>query len=453
MHNYLWTPIGTETRPFNGSFDGGVYDKNNDCEDCNIIQCLNISTESPYQGLFGCTNKFVQVKKQAPTLNLLAQSIMNDFLQPEIGQNPQIQQLENKIANSVYSGQNEDIGGKATETSTIKNIIIQYGYVKGGSKIGSVAGVNYSVVKNISVFFMVVLAKDQESKVGGIVGLNIGTISNVETNAKVTGKNSVGGIAGKNFGRIVNSKKTGELIYGGNYVGGVAGSNINLESNENSMGEVLGSENTSMVSAYGNHVGGVVGFNIGKAENIQNTNEVKGVNNIGGIVGYNKGFIVKAKNAGLVNGKEESVGGIVGHNIGSSKQSSIKNSENNGNVIGRGKYVGGIVGAIIVGLKSTDVDRYGEVFEVYASDGAALVNNKNTGLIQGTSTHVAGIVGYAEAASLTNCNNYGIILGPDEDSLGGVFGERRKGKISDSNSFGEKRVMTQDELSKIVDKK
>jgi len=155
---------------------------------------------------------------------------------------------------------------------------------------------------------------DRLSLEAGFVGLFSATadtavISNVGLiGGSVRGWTEVGALAGYNRGTISNSYNTGS-VGGGARVGGLVGNNVE--------GTIRSSYSTGGVSTSVNDsVGGLVGQNVGNISNSYATGRVQGgLDDVGGLVGANGGTIVNSYSSGEVSGNPNA-GGLVGNNFG-----------------------------------------------------------------------------------------------------------------------------------------
>ena len=387
-----FVPIGSEKKPFEGTFNG-----NNHC-----ISGGSISGENNI-GLFG-------VIEGAKILNLDINNI--------------------KLANKDNSNNIGGLVGKAFNSTikSCKNLGVNID--SGKDYIGGIVGCNYNgYISNCTNQGEI---KGEGNYVGGIVGYNEGIIANCINNGEITGKltedgniqNFIGGIAGyskkakdedtgnnereeiidcKNYGGIIcnyseyvggivgktdmpvsESENNGRVKSEYDYVGGIAGiAKVELTDCKNS-GEIIGNS----------YVGGIVGqseTNVSECSNLSNVTGKK--NNIGGIIGYAKGPVGNCENSGNVNGSSENTGGIVGYAL-----DYVNDCNNTGRVEGYAKNMGGIVG--------------------YAESSVSICTN--SGEIKGESNNVGGIVGYAKN-SVSYCTNAGKVKG-NAKNIGGIVG-------------------------------
>ena len=276
LNNRPWYPIGSESRPYSGTFNG----------DGHTISGLNINNSTADdQGLFGYVSGTVQ----------------------------------NLTVDGTVSGSGNYVGGVVgyNSSGTVTNCAFS-GSVSGNNYVGGVVGLNRGSVINCTNTGSV---KGSGIYVGGVVGWNSSdaNVTNCYNTGAVSGPdsgsgNSVGGVVGCNSGIVTNCYNTGSVTSSGSPVGGVVGDNG---------GSVENSYNTGAVSG-GEDVGGVVGQNSDSSavENCYNTGSVKGDWYVGGVVGDNSGPVKNCYNTGTVTGPDSVsgsyVGGVVGWNDSSS---------------------------------------------------------------------------------------------------------------------------------------
>ncbi|MSN25102.1 MAG: hypothetical protein GJV46_04455 [Geobacter sp.] len=148
--------------------------------------------------------------------------------------------------------------------------------------------------------------------VGGLAGSNQGVIGNCYNSGVVLGDQYVGGLVGENSAVIDSSYATG-AVSGVALIGGLAGDNVGGSlSNSYAIGSVSGSSD---------HIGGLVGLNVFGAK-ISDAYAAGSVNfsingraNVGGLVGenYYSSTIINSYSVGSVNGGTDT-GGVVGLN-------------------------------------------------------------------------------------------------------------------------------------------
>ena len=107
-------------------------------------------------------------------------------------------------------------------------------------------------------------------------------IENIKTlpNCSVDGKNYVGGIAGEANGNIGNCENHA-MVKGAYYVGGIVGYHYSSDKS------ITSCANYGVVTGKGNCVGGIVGsFSSGTIQNSANYGDVTGTFNVGNLIGY-----------------------------------------------------------------------------------------------------------------------------------------------------------------------
>ena len=202
-----WTPIGTESQPYTGKFDG------NGC----TIKGLTIDSATDCVGLFG----YVGTSGNVKNVVLEGGSIKgSSYVGGVVGSN------EGKVENCYNTSD-----------------------VSGNGFVGGVVGVNHGTVMNCYNTSDV----SGNEFVGGVVGVNYGTVMNCYNTGSVSGNSYVGGVVGiiTINGTVENCYNTGNVT-GNSYVGGVVGFNAT--------GTVENCYNTGAVKG-NSFVGGVVGFN------------------------------------------------------------------------------------------------------------------------------------------------------------------------------------------------
>ncbi len=236
-----WTPIGTNSNNFAGTFDGAGF----------TVSGVYINNSSDYQGLFGYVGNGT---------------------------------IKNLGVTDSYIIGNNDIGGIAGYNS-IQNCY-NTGSVSGKEDVGSIAGYSNGTIQNCNNTGSV----SGTLYVGGIAGYNNGTIQDCSNMGSVGNGARVGGIVGTvskyravDEGIVKNCNNTGS-VSGTQYVGGIAGL-IGFNNN----GSIQDCYNTGSVSGEGTdntRVGGIVGSNIrGATQNCYNTGSVSGTSYVGGVIG------------------------------------------------------------------------------------------------------------------------------------------------------------------------
>ena len=179
-------------------------------------------------------------------------------------------------------------------------------------------------------------------------------------------------------------------------------------------------------------VGGLVGDNRGTVRDSYSAGSVTGGEVVGGVVGVNRGVVSGSGSSACVSG-DERVGGLVGHNWGGT----VRNSYAAGSVTG-GDYVGGLAGYIFAGGTVGDSYASGNVTGGMSVGG--LVGWNGVGTVTGSYASgnvtgngvVGGLVG-ANLDTLSNSYAAGVVTG--EEWVGGLVG-RNTGTVSKSYAAG-----------------
>ena len=241
-----WTPIGSISNSYKGTFDGNGH----------TISGLYIdSSSADDQGLFGY-----------------------------VGSSGKVQNLS--VSGSV-SGR-WHVGGVVgyNNGGTVTGCIFSgSGSVSGDRCVGGIVGYN-GTGATVSNCYNTGTVTGTDDYGGGVVGYNDGgRVENCYNtdSVKVSGR-YVGGVVGYNqSGSSVTTCYNTGTVSGSDYVGGVVGEN------SGSNGVVENCHNAGKVS--GRYVGGVVGSNSGTVENCYNTDSVSDGTTRGGVVGQNSGSV------------------------------------------------------------------------------------------------------------------------------------------------------------------
>ena len=222
-----WTPIGTESQPYTGTFDGNGK----------TIRGLKIDKSGTDDvGLIGCLGSGGKV--QNVTLTNISVSGAN-CVGGIAGQN--YGTVENCSVNGTVTGQNPTGG----------IVGINYGTISGCSAEGTVTGnINVGGISGLSV-------RIYDTGTGSYLG---STIEGCHSTAAVSGSSSVGGVLGNlgNNSFLMACYSTGNVTAtrtDGSFVGGVVGIN--------SQGTVTGCYHAtgSITNSGGDRIGGIVGDN------------------------------------------------------------------------------------------------------------------------------------------------------------------------------------------------
>ena len=153
---------------------------------------------------------------------------------------------------------------------------------------------------------------------------------------------------------------------------------------------------------------GLFGF-VGEGGEVRNVStidtNISGLNSVGGLVGYNLGYIFYSHATGTVNGNDH-VGGLVGYNLGS-----IHDSISEGDIKGN-LHVGGLAGR---------------------NNAGTLQNSLSVSTVEGN-RYVGGLVG-SNSGMIHSCEATGNVTGGNE--VGGLVGINDEHTISDSFATGD----------------
>lgn len=407
MSAHYWTPIGTESSPFYGNYDGGGF----------AITGLYVGTESSpetYAGLFGLieskpkttqTFKNIVIKDSVffgKAAGAIIGSSVNGSLDTDLVNNPSIIIT---ISNCSASG---EIYCNATE----------------GATSGGIAGLLFgvSIEKCENHCSVTDLANNQSGSFGGtgcsfggIVGRlwggnmqsckNYGTITSFSKDGKGAGAEAgTGGIAGTAMGFISNSTNYG--VVNGYAAGGISGTGGTISGCAN-YGDITGSQRAGGITSYnfsmlssGSYAVGNNGFVIniyvisGSISNCYNTGMITAgdsdidVSYAGGILGYNPSITASTTSKGTITGTgsgDEYTTTTLGDDVMFSNNYNVGNIKN----ISTNGIVGGILGAVSY-LGGSPNDETPTVSSIF-------INNFNVGAIEGTNKGgIIGDIGYGD---------------------------------------------------------
>ena len=238
-----WAPIGSESEPFAGSFDGNGY----------TISGLQINRDTAdNQGLFGVTTSDARISGIG-LLNVKTEG-------------------RAKVAGLV--GINR---GQVGYSYVVGNIRSKSGVTAGGLVASNDGGdiIGSYAISEVS----------GTSSLGGLVGDNRGRIINSYADsivsALVPGGSDFGGLVGRNRRLIANSYATGKILASGSsIIGGLVG--------RGDRGAQIMNGYAS-VSIEGAVAGGLVGYNVGSIENSYAIGELSGGRAEGSLVGISEG--------------------------------------------------------------------------------------------------------------------------------------------------------------------
>lgn len=364
-------PIGTDSTPFTGVFDG------------NEFKITNYTIDKPeevYAGLFGYNNGVIQ--------NLGVEDFVIDFVTDK----PSNYYVGGLVANN--EGMIKDSYAKGiinAMPSSKKEYYLLGGLVgnNNGSILNSYAEVNINKNRTSSDFF---------SFAGGLVGNNVGTITKSYATGEVSARNA-GGLVGDNAGAIIDSYATGDVRDASTNAGGLVGFNGGTISKSWAIGNVYAKE----------FAGGLVGINHGSnASTIYDgiisesysTGDVQGTNIVGGLIGSNVGGIITNVYAignvtAISNKSSVYAGGLIGQDSYGELLNSYATGKVNATTTLTGNsstrpIAGGLIGRII---RSTIENSYA------TGDVSAISHSKS-------SAYAGALVGYNQEGTITNCFIY-----------------------------------------------
>lgn len=232
LSGYEWMPIGTETEPFTGTFDGSGYEISN----------LNIDLPNDsYIGFFGYVTNNGLVNPNIFNLKLDVVNINgNGYIGSLIGYGEDVNLNQIYVTTKITASSSSTgyIGGIVgyADNSNISNSSVS-GIISGiGGNIGGLVGyldgdINYSY-SDADIY--------GDNYIGGIVGYIVGNIQNVYSLGSIIGDTSVrdtGGIVGYLFGNLSNSYSLGML-------------KLNLDTLYTNVGLLVGSKDGNVVNSY-----------------------------------------------------------------------------------------------------------------------------------------------------------------------------------------------------------
>ncbi len=244
---------------------------------------------------------------------------------------------------------------------------------------------------------------------GGLFGTLCGTVKNLKiTNAYVKTESMAGILAPyAGYGSIENCNVSGTVI-GNQDVGGIVGFSHDIQ--------ITNCTNSANIDGE-SYVGGIAGEIFeGQIDNCTNAGSITATNMVGGIAGQidYKCTVSNSTNSGKIQTK---YGGYIGGGIvGQSYGSEIYNCTNRGEVIGI-ETIGGIVGYAERVTSETN--------EVIVTKVTHCVNTGKIGKLASSEDYhepvdIGGIVGTLCRSTLTDCYNFGNVLGYED--VGGIAG-------------------------------
>ena len=255
-----WTPIGTNTTVYAGTFDG-----NN-----KSVSGIYINTSERYQGVFGRIGSSGAVRN----LSVLNSSVTGvESIGGIAGEsNGRIENCTNAASVTASSSHAGGIVGACMSNNAVIANCTNSGNVKGSAYVGGIAGRSYANITECANTGNV--EGSSPYGVGGIVGITSSTYS-------VTVESCY------NTGDISSTCKSSA------YVGGIVGS----FQNANARGTIRNCYNTGNITAdaqSGSLAGGLLGGGYGNIYDSFSTGTVTGKTNVGGVGGFVNGTVENA---------------------------------------------------------------------------------------------------------------------------------------------------------------
>jgi hypothetical protein len=356
-----WSPIGNETFPFNGIYNGNSK----------IISELFINRPNDlYQGFFGKTNYYSNINNLGLTLiNIIGQKYTGGI----VGYNQGI--ISFCYTSGIVTGTEIFTGGITGISSNSISNCYNSGNITGVDSIGGITG--RSISGTISNCYNTGLITG-ENYFGGITGGNMASISDCHNSGIINGTGDIlGGITGKNSNNstITNCYNIAD-ISGNEIVGGISGNNSGIISFCYNTGNIVGIED----------IGGISGINVLENSVISNsysTGNITGNWFCGGLVGQNSSCVSNCYSTGNITGIENAIGGLTGRNY----DGTISDCYSTGNVTrteGVSTEFGGFIGYMFSGTISN----------CYSTGAVSFLSEIQTN---------KGFVGRVRSGTLSNC--------------------------------------------------
>ena len=246
-----WMPIGNETKPFAGSFDGNGYtisglQINRDTADNQSL--FGVITSDALISNIGLLN--VKVEGGAKVAGLIGTN------QGQVGYSYVVGSIESKLGNTAGGLVASNDGGDIIGSYAISEVF-------GSRLLGGLVGDNRGTIIN-SHADSIIMPDSGNTSFGGLVGRNRNLIANSYATGKILASNHsiIGGLVGWNDSRVVNGYASVSIV--GSVAGGLVGFN-NLASITNSYaigelkrggnaeGSLVGSnDNGTIIASYWN---------------------------------------------------------------------------------------------------------------------------------------------------------------------------------------------------------
>jgi uncharacterized repeat protein (TIGR02543 family) len=285
-----FSPIGTENKYFQGSYDGGNH----------LIQgvSVNSSTKSLFGLITGYDNIYTQIKNLRVSGEMNVRGANKAGLVAASAKYTDFTNVHVSVAANI-SGYSEFVGGlvgQAEESTITNSSVTGTATVADSYSVGGLVGFGKGVSIDEVSSSIDMSGSAYAARVGGIAGLlswaESGRTSHL-SNAKFTGElissswEAVGGLTGQiqgNSNSISRSYSTGP-VSGSNYVGGLIG--VGYEPN------ISESFATGDVTAAGAIVGGLAGYLCcAQVSDSYSSGSVTGVKEVGALIGVGEGVVL-----------------------------------------------------------------------------------------------------------------------------------------------------------------
>ncbi len=448
-----WTPVGTQTNPFRGNFDGGST-----LASAKYITGASLNNSGAYRGLFGCTEGGI---------------IQNvDIRNMTIG--PAYIAVNYRGALCGYAS-----GTVFTNCKSTGGTIYGGRYL--GGLIGYAVGCTITDCSSSTSIISNEYNGDADVCLGGLAGYleTTNEVSNCFATGVITGKgaNKIGGLFGWYTGGA--TAKAGDLVdcyrnageingnVSGSYIGGLVGY---MENNNPTRANVTNCYSTTFnINSGKDYIGGIVGYAAGsfsfdscRTANVRMTTSSSTIDaGTGGLIGYanHPDFLIENCHADFIDNSapySTNTGGLIGYLI---TDQTIRNCYTTG-TMNDGNSVGGLIGhGENFSLENCHADMDISVTMATTSVGGLIGSANNiklisncytTGIFTSTSaetTHVGGLIGYlvnssaSLATEVTKCfstvfkgNRSSSFVG---NNVGGLIGS-----ISNSSTVPVKLTMS-----------
>ena len=409
-----WTPIGTDSSPFNGELRGNGHAING-------LTTTNAGTES-YVGLFGG----------------ISGATIDDV----------------RLLGTIYG--DTHIGGLAgwaynstiTDVSSSVNVVMGNPAVTSIKYIGGIVGMAYgtmtissSTASGSMLQASGVTATDIQ-QIGGAVGRFMqGTMTNVDATGAVQGIRFVGGLVG------IAAEDAAVTITGSSATGNVTATEesggLIGRITQGTLSDVSAS---GTVTTTGNSIGGLLGM-AGTTSTVTITHAtatgaVSGASTAGGLIGnLERGTLGDVSASGSVTTTGIYTGGLIGI-AGSTSAVTVTDATATGNVTGT-QGAGGLIGffesgSVTRGQATGNVNgtsTVGGLIGGMRNTGTQTIDASSaTGSVTGTLDYIGGLIGEDQSDSIADSFATGAVSG--RNAVGGLTGRSYTGSMTDVHATG-----------------